>query len=140
MPTDYEKEIGARVAAHMRKLDWTPAQLARELNLTSHSSIRKIMSGHSVFQWTQLAKLAGLLQTSPNELLGLEHKPSLDETLVLAAVQGILEQLGFERDMAQIGAKLAVETAKEHRVLQEDPATEVRVRAKLAIAAANLLK
>jgi transcriptional regulator with XRE-family HTH domain len=139
MPSEYEKEIGARVAAQMKKLGYTPPQLAQLMGMTSPSSIRKIVSGENVFQWTQLAKLAAALNTSPDYLLGL-GSGGLDANLAQVAVQGLLEQLGYDRETAQLGARIAVETAREHRALLEDPEIEVRLRTKLAIAEAKLSK
>lgn len=139
MPSEYEKEIGARVAAQMKHLGYTPPQLAQLMGMTSPSSIRKIMTGENIHQWTQLAKLASALNTSPDYLLGLGSE-GLDPNLAQVAVQGLLEQLGYDREMARLGARLAVETAREHRVLLEDPETEVRLRVKLAASEARLSK
>jgi transcriptional regulator with XRE-family HTH domain len=137
---EYQREIGARVGELMRRAGYTPPTLAREMGLTSQSSVRKMIAGENLFQWTQLSKMARLLGSSPNQLLCWSEEAGLDERLVRAAVQAVIEQLGYDRETAVLISKIAFSAAAEHRALLEDPETEVRLRTKLAIAEAKPLK
>ena len=130
---DESRQLGERINRLMRAQRMQPGDLARELDL-GESSIRKVLRGENVAQYIQLARIARALKTTPNFLLGFTdahmdagRSGNIDLSLLQAAFQGILEQLGLDRDAASVGAQLAFETAQEQTVVGEDPLTRVSI-------------
>jgi transcriptional regulator with XRE-family HTH domain len=123
--------FGTRLRSYMHERKLTVNDVAAALGV-NQSTVRKICSGENVTQYLQLANLAGIIGVTPNDLLGFD-KPEAELEHLLPAVQGVIEQLGHDRGLARLAAEIALRAAEEQRILEEDAATEIRVRAKLLL-------
>jgi transcriptional regulator with XRE-family HTH domain len=131
-------QFGSRLQAIMRAKKIPLSKVAEELEV-GVSTIRKICSGSNVSQYLQLEKLASVVGVSPNELLGY-GAPDGECAYIRAAVQGVIEQLGHDRETARLAAEIALQAAQERSILQEDAETETRVKAKILLSQAGRLK
>ena len=126
--------FGTRLRSYMDERNLSINDVAAALGV-NQSTVRKICSGENVTQYLQLANLAGIVGVTPNDLLGFDTSATeLDH--LLPAVQGVIEQLGHDRSLARLAAEIAIRAAEEQRILEEDAATEIRVRAKLLLSQA----
>jgi len=126
--------FGTRLRSYMDERNLSINDVAAALGV-NQSTVRKICSGENVTQYLQLANLAGIVGVTPNDLLGFDTSVTeLDH--LLPAVQGVIEQLGHDRSLARLAAEIAIRAAEEQRILEEDAATEIRVRAKLLLSQA----
>lgn len=128
---DEAVQFGRRLHEIMRAKRIPLSKVAKHLEV-GESTIRKICSGANVSQYLQLGKLAAVLDVSPNELLGYDA-PVCGLSNVRAAVQGVIEQLGHDRQLACLAAEIALQAAQEQSILQEDVETEIRVKAKILL-------
>jgi transcriptional regulator with XRE-family HTH domain len=137
---DHEAALafGRRLRLLMEQRGYTYKSLGDAVGV-NHSTIRKMVVGQNVGQYLHLKSISQALGTTPNTMLGMGDDVG-DSRLLIAAVQGVIEQLGHDRETAMMAAQIALAAAQEQRVLDEDAATEVRVSAKLALKKAALPK
>ena len=81
--------IGQRVAARMAELEIDVPTLASALGV-SQDTVYKMLRGETVSRWLQLGKLARVLRSSPNAILGFEGDARARLTrLLVASFEGI---------------------------------------------------
>lgn len=81
--------IGKRIAARMAELESDVPTLSLALGV-SQDTVYKMLRGETVTRWLQLTKLATVLRTSPNAILGFEGNSRERLTrLLVAAFEGI---------------------------------------------------
>ena len=100
--TDTEA-IGRRVDERMAVLKMDARTLAKAIGVTE-DTIYRLLRGETVKQWVRLAKIAGALRTTPNNLLGVDSPASRERQseLMSAAFRGLGLPEPLDRNLSEI--------------------------------------
>jgi transcriptional regulator with XRE-family HTH domain len=122
LPMDFEvdtpeaKTIGDRIRRLRDAAGFDNASLARRMNL-SEASIKAWMSGAGLANFVKLKRLAEVLGTCPNELLGFTspHLAARDQSFdnLIAAVEGAFRHYGADPEEVDQLVALVQECASE---------------------------
>lgn len=120
-------EMGRRVARLRSALGLSRKDLAQALGYSGPSSIESIENGRSIKQYVQLADMAVLLKTTPDQLLGFSELPLADQgdqlDMMGAAIQKMLMDVDptrWPRERAEALVDIATEVALEKSELDLD--------------------
>jgi transcriptional regulator with XRE-family HTH domain len=88
------RRIGARVAKLRDRLKLTNDKIGAQIGVTG-DAVKKIVDGSSATQYAKLKRLAEVLETTPNDLLGVSgERDDLEE--VFDAFECALEMVDFD--------------------------------------------
>jgi transcriptional regulator with XRE-family HTH domain len=107
---DEPRKIGRRIAAARDALKISNADIAAKIGL-SQDAVKKMMTGDATKGYAKLKRLAAILGSTPNDLLGVTDGRDIDE--VMAAVIHSYERLGLEPREAELYAECVREAIEE---------------------------
>ena len=123
--------VGKRIAALRDRNGWTNNDFAQRLGMAP-SSAKNLITGEANVQFVKLGRLAHILGTTPDEILGFQSgKP---EGIFRAALAASYIGLGLAVDEAEDFASAVIRSLEEQPTdsVKLDPETSVRVHVELA--------
>lgn len=132
------QDISDRIKLRMDELGLSRDMLVNRLGL-SEAGVKKILGGGSAVQWIKLGKLAEILDTTPNYLLGIDGDHSVNakrsRTILGAAIEAALQTLGnLKQEHAQRLAQAILSIPDKPAIVSAglDEETSARTRAEIA--------
>lgn len=119
--------IGARVNELRQRADLTVPELAKRVGVTT-DAIQRLMRGESATQYVKLIRLARVLNTTPNVLLGF-NEPGV----IIAALEACFDALGMPEEQAVLLAETVGQVLQQPEIPGLDPATQARSQAPLLL-------
>lgn len=107
---DEARKIGRRIARLRDARGFTNEALAEKLGVTA-DSVKKTVAGAATKSYAKLKALAGALDSTPNELLGVSDGHDIEE--MMAVVAHSYERLGLPENEAHLYAECVREAIEE---------------------------
>jgi hypothetical protein len=127
--TGLAEEISRRIGSRLKECGKTHEELGMAIGIR-RNAVTRITSRQGCLQYAKLVRLSSVLETTPNELLGVERK----REAFRGAVIGIIEAFGRSSVQAQEIAALVLTVLDTPPIGQGDPAERARIIVQFLVA------
>lgn len=136
-------EISSRIKERMKRLGLNNRELGERIGLAD-PSVKKLLGGGSMVQFLKLRRLAEILETTPNYLLGVEENGAVNgersRALLGAAIEAALRTLGnLKQEHAQALTQAILSIPDKPAIVSADLDEEAAARTRAEIAAQEYL-
>ena len=137
------REISIRIKERMKSLRLTNRDLGERIGL-AEPSVKKLLSGSSSVQFLKLRRLAEILETTPNHLLGVDEAEASNgersRALLGAAIEAALRTLGnLKQEHAQALTQAILSIPDKPAIVSADLDEETAARTRAEIEAQRYL-